>query len=53
MSGLFWNAYIMEEEEHNELTDAGIDPEKLEYMSGDERRVILENAGLNPDEFDF
>ena len=44
---------IMEEEEHNELEDAGIDPEELEYMSGDERREILEDAGLDPNEFDF
>ena len=44
---------IMEAEEHNELADAGIDPEELEYMSGDERREILEDAGLDPDEYDF
>ena len=44
---------IMEEEEHNELEDAGIDPEELGYMSGKERRAILVDAGLDPDEFDF
>ena len=39
--------------EHTELTDAGIDPEELEYMSEAERREILEGAGLNPDDYDF
>ena len=42
-----------EEEEHDELYEAGIDPEELEYMSGDERREILEDAGLDPDDYDF
>ncbi len=35
------------------LIRAGIDPEKMEYLTGNERRNILRNAGLNPDEFDF
>ncbi len=35
------------------LIRAGIDPEKMEYLSGKERRSILKKAGLNPDEFDF
>ena len=42
-----------EEEEHDELYEAGIDPEELEYMSGDERREVLEDAGLDPDDYDF
>lgn len=32
---------------------AGIDPEKMEYLSGGERREILIRAGLNPKDFDF
>lgn len=39
-----------------EVTDlelAGIDPEELEFMDEDERRELLEEAGLNPDEYDF
>ncbi len=50
-------ANIMEEEsekeDHDELYQAGIDPEELEYMSGDERREVLEEAGLDPDDYDF
>ena len=30
-----------------------MDPEELEFMDDDERREILEAAGLNPDDFDF
>ena len=30
-----------------------MDPEELEFMYDDERREILEAAGLDPDEFDF
>ena len=44
---------ITEAEDHDELLQAGIDPEELEFMSGDERREILEDAGLDPDEYDF
>ena len=42
-----------ENEDHDELYEAGIDPEELEYMSGDERREVLEDAGLDPDDYDF
>ncbi len=35
------------------LIRVGIDPEKMEYLTGKERRKILIKAGLNPDEFDF
>ena len=49
-------ANIMEEsekEDHDELYQAGIDPEELEYMSGDERREVPEEAGLDPNDYDF
>lgn len=36
-----------------ELELAGLNPEELGYMTGVERRRILEDAGLNPDEYDF
>ena len=52
----FFSSIVEEEkkeEEHDELYVAGIDPEELEYMSGDERREILEDAGLDPDDYDF
>lgn len=39
--------------EETELELAGIDPEELEYMDDDERREILEDAGLDPDDYDF
>lgn len=35
------------------LVVAGIDPETMGYLSGEERREILLMAGLNPAEFDF
>ena len=42
-----------EDYEETELELAGIDPEELEYMCDDERREILEDAGLDPDDYDF
>ena len=42
-----------DKEEHDELLQAGIDPEELEYMNADERREVLEDAGLDPDDYDF
>ena len=41
------------ENDHDELYQAGIDPEDLEYMSFDERRAVLEDAGVDPDDYDF
>ena len=41
------------EEETDERGRAGIDPEKMGYLSGRERRLILRRAGLDPDKFDF
>lgn len=40
-------------DDHDELYQAGIDPEDLEYMSAGERRAVLEDAGLDPDDYDF
>ena len=40
-------------DDHDELCQAGIDPEDLEFMSAGERRTILEDAGLDPDDYDF
>ena len=42
-----------EDEELTELELAGIDPIELEYMDAEERREVLEEAGLDPDDFDF
>ena len=41
------------EEEKTELELSGLDPLELEYMSAYERRMTLEEAGLNPDDYDF
>ncbi len=37
----------------NELDMAGLDRFELELMDEDERREALEDAGLDPDDFDF
>ncbi len=42
-----------EEDEGYELELAGLVPEELELMDEDERREVLEEAGLDPDHFDF
>ena len=35
------------------FADAGLDYNEVEFMNPDERREALEDAGLDPDEFDF
>lgn len=32
---------------------AGLDPVDLEYMDAEERAEVLEEAGLDPDDYDF
>ena len=44
---------FLEEDRLTELEIAGVDPESLEFMDADERREVLQNAGLDPDDFDF
>ena len=47
---------IMLDEDDADLTEleiAGLNPEELGFMDASERRKILEEAGLNPDAFDF
>ena len=46
-------ADTIEEEGLTELEQAGLDPEKLGFMRGEERRLVLVGAGLNPEEYDF
>lgn len=36
-----------------DLELAGLDAEDLEFMDEDERREVLEDAGLDPDDYDF
>lgn len=44
------------DEDDDEIADfdmAGLDYDELSMMDGDERRVALEDAGLDPDDYDF
>ncbi|MCD7825239.1 MAG: hypothetical protein LUH14_04675 [Clostridiaceae bacterium] len=36
-----------------DLELAGLDTDELEYMDEEERREALEDAGLDPDDYDF
>ena len=42
-----------EDELEDDLLLAGLDATELEYMDADERREVLEDAGLDPDDYDF
>lgn len=47
---------VMENEEQSkkdELENAGLDVNDLEYMDDDERREAIEDAGFDPDDYDF
>ena len=43
---------MMDAEKNDRLTAAGLDVQDLSAMGYAERREALENAGLDPDEFD-
>lgn len=43
----------MYNENEDILILAGLDPEKMEYLPAAERKRLLEDAGLDPREFDF
>lgn len=40
-------------EDKTEFELSGLIAEELEIMGGKERRAVMEEAGLNPDEYDF
>ena len=42
-----------DDDEIDAFADAGLDYNELEFMDPDERREVLEDAELDPDEFDF
>lgn len=42
-----------EDELEDDLSLAGLDATELEYMDEDDRREALEDAGLDPDDYDF
>ena len=41
------------DEEDDELEMSGLDRDELELMDDDERREALEDAGVDPDDYDF
>ena len=41
------------QEENTEFELSGLNADELGFMRADERRVVIEAAGLNPDEYDF
>ena len=44
---------MIRDEEKTEFELSGLDAEELGYMEPYERRMALEEAGLDPDEYDF
>lgn len=44
---------IVVKDEMTEFEKTGLDASALERMSRQERRNVMEAAGLNPDEYDF
>lgn len=42
-----------EEDLDDDIELAGLDRDELEWMDEDERREALEDAGLDPDDYDF
>lgn len=40
-------------EDKDVFGDAGLDYDELEMMDPVERRIVLKDAGLNPEEYDF
>lgn len=49
--GAFMN--MVDSCQKDELTSSGLDIDKLDLMDDDERREAIENAGLDPDDYDF
>lgn len=44
---------MISEGQKDELVSAGIDVDELELMDEDERRQTIEDAGLDPDDYDL
>ena len=45
--------FLDDDNDDYELELAGLDPEELEFMDEDERRAVLEEAGLASNDFVF
>ena len=43
----------VDDEVKSELELSGLDLDELEFMDADKRRKTLQDAGLDPDEYDF
>lgn len=43
----------IEDDDLDELEEAGLDAAELADMDEDERREVMEEAGLDPDDYDF
>ena len=52
-TGNFGMTGFTDNDDADVFADAGLDYEELEFMDPVERRDVLEQAGLDPDEFDF
>lgn len=50
---VFGHGKDVDDELEDDLRAAGLDALELECMDEDERREALEDAGLNPDDYDF
>lgn len=44
---------LKEDEAETDFEMSGLDTDELEFMDADERREALEDAGLDPDDYDF
>lgn len=44
---------LKEDEAKTDFEMSGLDADELEFMDADERREALEDAGLDPDDYDF
>ena len=47
------NSSFDDDDELDTFAEIGFDYDELEFMDPGERREVLEDAGLDPDEFDF
>lgn len=43
----------LSDDSESELEIEGLDKDELEFMDDDERREAIEDAGLDPDDYDF
>lgn len=44
---------LMEDEETADIESCGLDFDELSFMDEEERNMILEENGLDPDDYDF